>query len=215
MTSRIQHPINLDQLLIYRLDHRKRRKFCKNSMQTAYGIFDIIRPFYDPKECPSSFLHALLNNPEMWLNRNECTAILHTITGAWLDLKKTGQTRIDTRSRATIWILVLLGRATGLWSSSTIQQEHSYQTEGCGCPGSTPGNCCFTRQVVSKTWYRVVFKMNTIKKCQKSVVELLAIRKFRRCEMGLLGVLDTSIIQNVARLIWSSRYEFLWFRSVS
>lgn len=187
MTSTKLTPSDLDNMLTYRLNKKGVRKFRHDSMKKAQRIFDIIKPFYNPKECPSRLLRDLFNNPEIWLTNGKCTPILHSITGIWVDLKKMGKAVLRSKSRATIWILILLGRATGFWTSSPML----YLNSG----------------------YQITFTLSSVKACQKSILTLFAIHRFRRSEMGIFGVLHHNTIQHIAALVWTSRYEFVWMRN--
>lgn len=187
MTSTKLSPSDLDNLLVYQLNRKGVRKFRNDSMKKAQGIFDVIRPFYIRDECPSRLLRDILDNPGMWLTNGKCKPILHDVTGMWLDLKKIGKAVLRSKSRATIWILILLGRATGFWTSSPML----YLNSG----------------------YQITFTLSSVKVCQKSILTLLAIRKFRRAEMGIFGVLHHNTIQHIAALVWASRYEFVWMRN--
>ncbi len=185
MSSNPLSPHDFDEMLVYRLNSRGLRKFRHDSMIKAHKIFDIIRPFYDHKECPSRLLRDCLDSSQEWLTNGKCTSILHDITGIWLDLKKMGTTSVISKSRATIWILILLGRATGFWTSSSILYLNSDA-------------------------YQIRLTMTTIEECRKSVLTLLAIRRFRRAEMGILGMLDYSTMRHIAAVLWTSRFEFVW-----
>ncbi len=45
---------------------------------------------------------------------------------------------------------------------------------------------------------------------QKAVFTLIAIRKFRRSESGLLGHVPRELVDRIARFLWSSRHDAVW-----
>jgi hypothetical protein len=49
---------------------------------------------------------------------------------------------------------------------------------------------------------------------RKAAITLLCIRKYRRNEMGRLGVLPKEIIRDIAKEVYDSRYEKVWVRTL-
>ena len=66
-----------------------------------------------------------------------------------------------------------------------------------------------TREIVS-----YLYSKRLALSARKAAITLMCIRKFRRQEMGRLGMLPKELVREIAQEVYDSRYDKLWVRTI-